>query len=84
MAITLNNKPGLFGNMLAGLPSAVQFVPSEAGSSVSDKPIRFDIIDKHTGAVVGSAKTRARANQSRDKRDNAYGAYRYSVKTIYA
>ncbi|MBS3648829.1 hypothetical protein KEU06_09445 [Pseudaminobacter sp. 19-2017] len=48
------------------------------------KPIRFDIIDRHTGKKVGEATTRAGANRSVDRRDNAYGAYRYSAKPIYA
>jgi hypothetical protein len=47
-------------------------------------PIRFDIIDRHTGKKVGEAKTRARANQSVDKRDNAYGAYRFHAVAIYS
>ena len=46
-------------------------------------PIRFDIIDRHTGRKVGEAKTRASANRSVDRRDNAYGAYRYYAKPIY-
>lgn len=46
--------------------------------------IRYDIVDRHTSKVVGSAKTRARAHASADKRDNAYGAYRYSVRAVYA
>jgi hypothetical protein len=47
-------------------------------------PIRYDIIDRHTQQVVGSAKTRVAASRSADKRDLAYGAYRYSVRPIYA
>lgn len=45
--------------------------------------IRFDIIDRHTGNVVGTAKSRASARASVDRRDNEYGAYRYSAKPIY-
>ena len=48
------------------------------------QPTRFDIVDNRTGLVVGTAKTRARAAQSADKRDNAHGAIRFSVKPIYA
>lgn len=48
------------------------------------KPIRYDIIDRHTGAKVGEAKTRAGASRSVDKRDNAYGACRYSARPVYA
>lgn len=47
-------------------------------------PIRYDIIDRHTGNKVGEAKTRASASRSVDKRDNAYGAYRFTARPIYA
>lgn len=47
-------------------------------------PIRYDIIDRHTGAVVGTAMTRKGASRSVDRRDNEYGAYRYYAKPIYA
>ena len=40
----------------------------------------YDIIDRHTGKVVGHCKTLARALASVDRRDNAYGAYRYMHK----
>lgn len=45
--------------------------------------IRYDIIDRHTGKTVGQAKTRARASASVDRRDNAYGAYRYTAEPVY-
>lgn len=46
-------------------------------------PIRYDIVDRQTGRVVATAKTRAAANRSVDKRDNAYGAYRYMANPVY-
>lgn len=46
-------------------------------------PISFNIVDSQTGAIVGTAKTRAGANRSADRRDNAYGAYRYRVVAVY-
>ena len=46
--------------------------------------VRFDIVDSKTGRVVGSAKSRSRARLSVDKRDNAYGAYRYRAVAVYA
>jgi hypothetical protein len=57
---------------------------TDQGNSRPAKPIRYDIIDKQTGKVVGSAKTLARANASVDRRDNAYGAYRYRAHPVYA
>lgn len=47
-------------------------------------PIRYDIIDRHTGAIVATAKTRAGATRAVDRRDNAFGAYRYSARAVYA
>lgn len=55
-----------------------------ASPSIPSAPIRFDIVDSRTGAVVGTAKTRAGATRSVDRRDNAFGGYRYSVRPIYA
>lgn len=46
--------------------------------------VRFDIIDKHTGEIVGHAKTRHGATRAADRRDNEYGAYRYGVRAVYA
>ena len=45
--------------------------------------IRFDIIDRHTGKIVTTALTRAGASRAVDRRDNAYGAYRFHAKPIY-
>jgi hypothetical protein len=46
--------------------------------------VRVDIIDKHTGRKVGECKTLRAASRSVDRRDNAYGAYRYSARPVYA
>lgn len=43
----------------------------------------YEIIDRQTGRVVGKAKTGKAARRSVDKRDNAYGAYRYMAKAVY-
>lgn len=40
----------------------------------------YEIIDRHTGQVVGTAKTVKGARASVDRRDNAYGAYRYTYR----
>ena len=42
----------------------------------------YHVIDNRTGAIVGTCKTRAAANRSADKRDNEYGAYRFSVRAV--
>jgi len=46
-------------------------------------PIRYDVSDAHTGAVIGSFKSRRRATAFADKRDLAYGAVRYRVRPIW-
>lgn len=47
-------------------------------------PIKFDIIDRQTGQKVGEAKTRAGARKAVDRRDSAYGGYRFIAKPIWA
>jgi hypothetical protein len=42
------------------------------------------IIDTRTGATVGTAKSLKAARQSVDRRDNAYGGYRYAYKRVEA
>ncbi len=44
----------------------------------------FQLVDNHTKKVVGTYTDRKRARRARDKRDNDYGAYRYSVRTTLA
>ena len=46
--------------------------------------VRFDIVDSHTGRIVGCAKNRRIASRMVDVRDNAYGAYRYRARAVYA
>ena len=43
---------------------------------------KYRLIDRRTGALVASYATRAAARRARDRKDNAYGAYRYSVETL--
>lgn len=43
----------------------------------------FQIVDKHTGNVVGRQPTRKRATTRVDKLDNEYGAYRYRAKRAW-
>ncbi len=44
----------------------------------------YEIVDRHTGKVVGHAKTLSGALRSVDRRDNAYGAYRYFHRRVTA
>ena len=39
----------------------------------------FQVIDRHTGKVMGVYSTRKRARSKVDKLDMEYGAYRYYV-----
>ena len=43
----------------------------------------YEIVDRHTGEVVGVYKDGKRARTRRDKLDLAYGASRYTVRVIY-
>lgn len=47
-------------------------------------PIRYDLIDIQTKAVVGSYKTRGTASRAADRRDLAYGAVRHVVRPVWA
>lgn len=40
----------------------------------------FEVYDRVTKVVVGTAKTREGARRSVDRRDNAYGSYRYAYR----
>ena len=46
-------------------------------------PTHYEIIDRQTGSVVATAKTRNGATRAVDRRDNAYGAYRYTARPVY-
>lgn len=48
------------------------------------RPERYDIIDGHTGLKAGTAKTLQAARRAVDRRDNAYGTYRYRAVPVYA
>ena len=52
--------------------------------TTNDLPIRYDIVDQRTGKVVGTAKNRASASRSVDRKDLAFGACRYTARPIYA
>lgn len=46
--------------------------------------VHYVIIDRHTMEQVGKPYTvRSKARARVDKLDNAYGAYRYCVRTVY-
>jgi hypothetical protein len=42
--------------------------------------MKFQVIDRQTGAVVGTYQTRRRAASRADALDLAYGAIRYEVR----
>jgi hypothetical protein len=45
--------------------------------------IEYQIIDSHTGAVVGKCSTRSGANRSVDRLDYEYGGYRFMVRPVW-
>ena len=50
---------------------------------MTDENNKFKIYDRINGHYLsGEYNTRSRANTIADKKDNAYGAYRYSVEPI--
>lgn len=42
----------------------------------------YKVVDVKTGAIMGTYSSRKRAQTKADKLDNAYGAYRYSVRLV--
>jgi hypothetical protein len=50
---------------------------------VNRESAMYEIIDRHAGnKVVGKAKTLKAAIRSVDRRDNAYGGYRYQHRKV--
>lgn len=43
---------------------------------------KYVVIDRHTGTIVSKPMSRISASRSVDRRDNAYGAYRYGYKLV--
>jgi hypothetical protein len=44
--------------------------------------VRYEVVDRRTGNVVGTYGNQSRARTEQDKRDNQYGASRYTVRTV--
>lgn len=44
--------------------------------------IVYQIIDRQTGAIMGTYKGRIRARHRADRLDNEYGAHRYYVRQV--
>lgn len=42
----------------------------------------FEVREKGTNALIGTYSTRSRANNKRDKLDQAYGCYHYYVVNL--
>lgn len=40
----------------------------------------YEIFDRVTGEVVATTKTKAGARRVADRRDRAYGCYRYAIR----
>jgi len=49
-----------------------------------EAPLYVNIIDKQTGLIIATRKTLKAARSLVDKKDNEYGAYRYSARPVYA
>lgn len=63
-----------------GIPSTAHRY-DEGGARIP--PARYDIYNRQSGNVVGSAKSLGRARSSADRRDNDYGGYAHSVVPVY-
>jgi len=43
--------------------------------------MKYLVMDRQTGETIGTYTSEKRAKTKKDKMDNAYGGYRYFVKT---
>jgi len=66
----------LFAN---GDDASAPFIATAARDTPSHS---YEIVDRHTGKVVGSAKSLNAARRSVDRRDNQYGAVRYYHRKV--
>lgn len=63
-------------------------LPDSIVKAVAHAPARvepaggYEIVDRQTGRVVGHVKTLRAALRSIDRRDNAYGGYRYTHRAV--
>lgn len=59
--------------------------PATGGdSSYGGRKVKYyDIYDRHEKKTVGRANSLKAALRSVDRRDNAYGGYRYTHKAVY-
>jgi len=46
--------------------------------------MKYEVIDRRTGAVVGTYTNKTRARNVRDRKDLEYGAVRYMVREVAA
>lgn len=46
---------------------------------VNDMVLRFQVVDRITGVLIGEFKSHVRASRKADTLDGLYGAYRYKV-----
>jgi hypothetical protein len=63
--------------LIAGLPFR-----AEGRAVLKEETSMYEIVDRHTGKVVAIVKTRRGASLAVDRRDNAYGAYRYFARLV--
>lgn len=54
--------------------------------STEMRAVAYEVVDHHTRKVVGTYKpaNRRRAYHMADRKDNEYGAVRYSVRPVWA
>lgn len=50
--------------------------------TTSTTTAKYVVIDRHTGAIVSKPMSLTAARRSVDRRDNAYGGYRYMTKRV--
>lgn len=52
--------------------------------STEMRAVAYEVVDHHTRKVVGCFKSLVRATRMVDRKDNEYGAVRYSIRPVWA
>ena len=74
----------LSAKLLAAVPAEWALVPMETPAPARIKNPQFNLVNRRTGAIVGTYKTRRRAGTALDSKDNEYGAYVHFIHEVEA
>jgi len=71
---------GLLDDIMSGRNQDVYFAANREPQAAEGAGVQYEVYDKQTDEVVWTGTRRDIARQVQDRRDNAYGGYRYGVR----